>query len=94
MRTLAIALALLLASAAGAAAEPLRATAGLKCRATPSPYGKVVARIAPGDVVNSVAGMGEWTKIEGRRPCWAATRYLTDVSRGVATRGPRRVGGR
>lgn len=81
MKALAAVLTSALAAAAlcgGAAhADPVKASATLNCRDTPSAYGTVIASIARGAVVEDKAHAGDWTKVDGEPDCWAASRYLT-----------------
>lgn len=79
MKTLIAALAVAAACGGAAVAEPLRATAAMNCRETPSLYGKVVAAIAKGAIVDGKASAGDWTRIDGAPDCWAATRYLVKL---------------
>jgi uncharacterized protein YraI len=83
MKTIAAALAAAAVCAGFAATEPLKATATLNCRNTPSSYGTVVASIANGDVVEGEAAAGEWTKVDGDPACWAASRYLAPQGKAV-----------
>ncbi len=80
MRTLVAVLAAAAAACGGVAvAEPLKAAAAMNCRETPSLYGKVVAAIAKGVIVDGKASAGDWTKVGGAPDCWAATRYLVKL---------------
>lgn len=90
MKTIIAAIAAAVVCTGVAVAEPLKATATINCRNTPSTYGTVVASITKGSVVEGKATAGDWTRVDGEPDCWAATRYLVSINQTALGTPPRK----